>query len=79
MPLTAWFWAAYLITTNKRGIWALLLQRQLGLRPYETAWMALHKFHRAMVNLEREALRGKAEVDETWIGRTQAGLRGSGN
>ena len=30
-----------------------------------------------MVNLEREALRGKVEVDETWIGGTQAGLRGS--
>jgi len=77
MPLTVWFWAAYLMTTDKRGISALLLQRQLGLRRYETAWMLLHKFRRAMVNLEREPLRGKVEVDETWIGGTQAGLRGS--
>ncbi len=68
---------AYLMTTDKRGISALLLQRQLGLRRYETAWMLLHKFRRAMVNLEREPLRGKVEVDETWIGGTQAGLRGS--
>lgn len=30
-----------------------------------------------MVNLEREPLRGEVEVDETWIGGTQAGLRGS--
>ena len=30
-PLTLWFWAAYLMTTDKRGISALLLQRQLGL------------------------------------------------
>ena len=37
-PLTLWFWAAYLMTTDKRGISALLLQRQLGLRRYETAW-----------------------------------------
>ena len=77
MPLTVWFWAAYLMTTDKRGISALLLQRQLGLRRYETAWMLLHKFRRAMVKLEREPLRGKVEVDETWIGGTQAGLRGS--
>ena len=76
-PLTVWFWAAYLMTTDKRGISALLLQRQLALRRYETAWMILHKFRRAMVNLEREPLRGEVEVDETWIGGTQAGLRGS--
>jgi len=77
MPLTVWFWAAYLMTTDKRGISALLLQRQFALRRYETAWMMLHKFRRAMVNLEREPLRGQVEVDETWIGGNQAGLRGS--
>lgn len=76
-PLTVWFWAAYLITTDKRGVSALFLQRQLGLRRYETAWMILHKFRRAMVNLTREPLRGEVEVDETWVGGTQAGLRGS--
>lgn len=76
-PLTVWFWAAYLMTTDKRGVSALLLQRQLGLRRYETAWMMLHKFRRAMVNLTREPLRGEVEVDDTWIGGTQAGLRGS--
>ena len=77
LPLSIWFWAAYLMSTDKRGISALLLQRQLGLGCYETAWMMLHKFRRAMVNLEREPLWGEVEVDETWIGGTQAGLRGS--
>lgn len=76
-PLTVWFWAAYLMTTDKRGLSALLLQRQLGLGNYETAWMMLHKFRRAMVNASREPLRGEVEVDDTWIGGTQAGLRGS--
>src|SRR5436305_2474195 len=33
-PLTVWFWAAYLMTTDKRGLSALLLQRQLGLGSY---------------------------------------------
>jgi transposase-like protein len=75
--LTVWFWAAYLMTTDKRGLSALLLQRQLGLGNYETAWMMLHKFRRAMVNAHREPLRGNVEVDDTWIGGTQAGLRGS--
>ena len=76
-PLTVWFWAAYLMTTDKRGISALLLQRQLALGRYETARMMLHKFRRAMINLAREPLRGEVEVDETWVGGMQAGLRGS--
>jgi transposase-like protein len=64
-PLTVWFWAAYLMTTDKRGVSALLLQRQLALSRYETVWMLLHKF-RAMVNLAREPLHGEVQVDETW-------------
>jgi hypothetical protein len=44
---------------------------------YETAWMVLHKFRRAMVNLAREPLQGDVEVDDTWVGGTQACLRGS--
>lgn len=76
-PLTVWFWAAYLMTTDKRGISALLLQRQLGLRRYETAWMLLHKLRRAMVNAAREPLHGAIEIDDTWVGGPQAGLRGS--
>lgn len=76
-PLRVWFWAAYLMTTDKRGISALFLQHQLGLRRYETAWTMLHKLRRAMVNSAREPLRGEVEVDDTWIGGMQAGLRGS--
>lgn len=65
------------MTTDKRGVSALLLQRQLALRRYETAWMMLHKFRRSMVNSGREPLHGEVEVDDTWVGGTQAGLRGS--
>src|ERR1700682_2716696 len=39
--------------------------------------MMLHKLRRAMVNAAREPLRGEVEVDDTWIGGEQAGLRGS--
>jgi transposase-like protein len=65
------------MTTDKRGVSALLLQRQLGLRRYETAWMILHKLRRATVNFAREPLRGEVKIDDTWVGGTQAGLRGS--
>ena len=77
LPLTVWFWAAYLMTTDKRGISALLLQRQLAIRRYETAWLLLHKLRRAMVNAAREPLHGEVEVDDTWVGGPQPGLRGS--
>jgi transposase-like protein len=76
IPLTVWFWAAYLMTTDKRGISALLVQRQLGLRRYETAWMLLHKLRRAMVNVAREPLHGDVEMDDAWVGGPQSGLRG---
>ena len=76
-PLTIWFWAGYLMVTDKRGASALWLQRQLGLRRYETAWLLLHKLRRAMVNAAREPLYGDVELDDTWIGGTQPGLRGS--
>ena len=72
-----WFWAAYLAVTDKRGLSALLLQRQLGLTRYETAWMLLHKLRRAMVNAAREPLHGDVEMDDTWVGGPQPGLRGS--
>jgi transposase-like protein len=65
------------MTTDKRGVSALLLQRQLGLGCYETAWMMLHKLRWVMVNMAREPLQGEVEVDETWVGGEQAGLRGS--
>lgn len=75
VPLTHWFWAAYLVATHTPGLSALQLQRQLGLRRYETAWTMLQKLRRAMRRPHREALREKVEVDETFIGNQQ-GLRG---
>jgi hypothetical protein len=76
-PFATWFWAAQLMTRDKRGLSALLLQRQLGIRCYETVWMILHMLRRAMVNVTREPLRDKVELDETWIGGAQSGIRGS--
>lgn len=75
-PLTQWFWAAYLVTTQTPGFSALQLQRQLGIRRYETAWAMLHKLRRAMVRPDRERLKEKVEVDETYIGGPEVGLKG---
>ena len=67
LPLTMWFWAAFLMATHSNGISALQLQSQLSLGSYRTAWMLAAKLRRAMVNPEREPLSGLVEADETII------------
>jgi transposase-like protein len=76
LPLTLWFWAAYLVATHGPGISALQLQRQLGISRYETAWMLLHKLRRSMVAPERAPLTGEVEVDEGLLGGRDTDLRG---
>ena len=76
LPLTLWFWAAYLVATHGPGMSALQLQRQLGISRYETAWTILHKLRRAMVAPERGPLTGEVEVDEGFLGGRDTDLRG---
>ena len=75
-PLPVWFRAMWWVTTQKNGASALGLQRVLGLKKYETAWTWLHKLRRAMVRPGRELLTGRVEVDETYLGSSEEGLRG---
>lgn len=65
LPLTVWFWAAYLMATHSNGISALQLQKQLGLGSYKSAWLLCAKLRRAMVAPARSPLAGIAEIDET--------------
>lgn len=67
LPLTVWFWAAYLMATHSNGISALQLQSLLALGSYKTAWLLCAKLRRAMVDPDRNALAGLVEVDETTI------------
>lgn len=76
LPLTVWFRAMWQVTSQKNGMSALGLQRVLGLGSYKTAWAMLHKLRRAMVRPGRERLRGVVEVDETYWGGEEAGVRG---
>ena len=75
-PLPIWFRAMWWVTTQKNGASALGLQRVLGLKNYETAWMLLHKLRRAMVRPGRDLLTGRIEVDECYIGGLEEGLPG---
>ena len=45
LPLTAWFWAAHLMTTHSNGMSARQLEDQLGVT-YKTAWLLTQKLRR---------------------------------
>ena len=56
LPLTVWFWAAYLMATHSNGISALQLQKQLGIGSYRSAWLLAHKLRASMVDPERNVV-----------------------
>ena len=76
VPLRGWFLALWLACTQKTGLSAAGLQRALGLGSYRTAWLLLQKLRTAMVRLDRERLEGTVEVDETYGGGSEEGVRG---
>ncbi len=79
MPLSVWFWGAYLVTTQTPGQSALQFQRQLGLSRYETAFQMLHKLRAGLARPDRDAIGDQypVEVDETLVGgRTKGEGRG---
>jgi transposase-like protein len=75
-PLTVWFTACWLFASQKDGISALSLQRQLEIGSYQTAWAMLHRLRSVLVRPGRDRLAGTVEVDETYIGGEEAGLAG---
>src|SRR5664279_3891995 len=55
-PLSIWFWAAYLVTSQTPGISATQLQRQLGMSRYETVFQILHKLRAGMVRPDQDRI-----------------------
>src|SRR6202022_830601 len=79
MPLSTWFWGAYLMTTQTPGQSAVQFQRQLGITRYETAFTMLHKLRAGMVRPDRDTIGTPhpVEIDECCIGgRTRGEGRG---
>jgi len=75
-PLRAWFATVWHVTNQKLGMSAQGLQSIMGYRSDETAWSHLHKLRRAMVRPDRDLLHGVVEVDETYVGGREKGVRG---
>jgi len=75
-PLTVWFEACWLFASGRDGMSALSLQRALEIGSYPTAWAMLHRLRSVLVRPGRDRLAGTVEVDETYIGGEEPGLRG---
>ncbi len=75
-PLTVWFEACWLFASGKDAMSALSLQRSLEIGSYATAWAMGHRLRSVLVHPGRDRLTGTVEVDETYIGGEEPGLRG---
>jgi len=74
--LRKWFLAAYLIGHDKRGVSAMFVSRELGLR-YDTAWLMCHKLRHVLTESPNFKLEDYVEIDEAFYGgRRQKGNRG---
>ena len=77
VPLRPWFLAIFLVGRDKRGISAVQLQRDTGLRSYRAAWLLLHKLRATLGREPGERLLGHVEADETYLGAPhEKGRRG---
>jgi len=81
ITLRQWVQAFHSMCSHKKGVSALQLQRNLGLKSYKSAWHLAHRIRLAMKDDALAApLKGTVEVDETYIGgKTRMGIRGRGS
>jgi len=64
-PLTDWFYAIWLMSSNKAGTSAKQIERELGVT-YKTAWRMMHQIRKMMATPDAE-LKGEVEIDETYV------------
>jgi len=66
-PLVKWFWAIFLVSTDKRGLSALALSRKINIG-LKCAWTMLHKIRKAMeVRDAGYQLAGLIQVDDAFF------------
>jgi len=66
-PLLKWFWAIYLVSTDKRGLSALALSRKIDVG-LKCAWSMLHKIRKAMVDRDSSyQLAGLIQADDAFF------------
>lgn len=66
-PLLKAFYIVYYVSTSKKGISSTELSRKLALRQ-KTCWLFKQKTMKAMESSRNFPMKGKVEVDETYVG-----------
>ena len=66
LPLSKWALAAFLMTTNLKGVSSMKLHRDLGITQ-KSAWHLAHRIRKAWES-DGDLFSGPVEVDETYIG-----------
>lgn len=66
IPLNKWIWAIYKFVSERQGVSALEISKEIGLSQH-SAWYLLHKIRMAAGNGDK-LLKGIIEADETYIG-----------
>lgn len=78
VPLVKWFWAIYLMASDKGGISALRLSKHIGVS-WNSARSMLKKIRTAMAHRDSiYRLQHLIEFDDTYVGGKRAGKRGRG-
>jgi hypothetical protein len=78
VSLKKWFWAIFLVGTDKRGCSAKRLEKLIGVH-YETAWLMIHKISHAIENSDSfYKLTNFIKMDESYFGGYFSGKRGRG-
>lgn len=71
IPLRKWLMAIHLLTSSKKGISSLQIQREVGVT-YKSAWFMTHRIREAMTETSASPSLGgpgtSVEVDETYVG-----------
>ncbi len=67
LPLRTWMLAIHRLAESKKGVSALQLQRELGLRSYRTAWYLCHRIREVLKQSKGPGLKGIIEADETYL------------
>jgi transposase-like protein len=69
LDLRMWLYAINLVNVSRKGISALQLQRELGMKAYNSAHRMMKQIRKAMAKEEmKEVFEAIVEIDETYVG-----------
>ncbi|KAA6333976.1 hypothetical protein EZS27_017670 [termite gut metagenome] len=69
LDLRMWLYAINLVIVSRKGISAMQLKRELGMKTYNSAWRMMQQIRKAMAKEEmKEVFEAVVEIDETYVG-----------